>query len=88
MCSVVSSEISRRVLRAIVEAYPLEKSGAITNVDISQGTGNVIHVDIVHCSHPRNDASPESTDLVKLRTAISDALKPWNHTVRTIELVR
>ena len=70
-----------------MESYPHEKSGAITSVDISQGTSDVVHVDIVHRPEPRTGASIAPTDLSNLRTAVSDALQPWRHTVRTIELV-
>lgn len=50
MCCVVSSEISRRVLTAIVESYLKETSATITSVDITQAPGDVVPVDIVRCS--------------------------------------
>ena len=88
MCDVVSYEISKRVLTAIVESYPKETDGAITSVEISQGPGDFVHVDIVRCSQPRPDVSFGPTDLVNLRAAVSVALQPWRHTVRTVDLVR
>ena len=84
----LSYEISRRVLKAIVEYYPHENSGMITCVDISQGAGDVVRVDIVHRAGPRTGRSFAATDLTNLRAAVSDALQPWRHTVRTVELVR
>jgi hypothetical protein len=84
----VSYEVSRRVLKAIAESYPHENFGAITSVDISERAGNVVHVDIVHRSESRIQVPFEATHLVNLRTAVSEALQPWRHTVRTVELVQ
>lgn len=84
---VVAHEVSRRVLLAVAGAYPEPNRGAITSVEIMQARDGAVHVDITHTSADNADGSFEDQQLSCLRSAVSDALGPWRHTVRTIEMV-
>jgi hypothetical protein len=83
----VAHEVSKRVLLAIVDAFPEPETDVITGIEITQGCGGDVRVDIRHISQQRADTSDEPRQLSSLRSAVSDALQPWRHTVRTIELV-
>jgi hypothetical protein len=82
--NVVTAEVSRRVLRAISESYP--DAGVIMGIEIAQGWGEAVQVDIRHGPEQRSGSTCESGQLDQLRTAVCSALEPWRHTVRTIEI--
>jgi hypothetical protein len=82
----VAHEVSKRVLLAIVDAFPEPGTGVITGIEITQGSGGDVRVDIRHVSQQRVAPCDEPAQLNSLRSAVSDALLPWRHTVRTIEL--
>ena len=84
LADVDTAEVSRRVLRAISESYPA--AGVITGIEIAQGRGDVVQVDILHEPEDRIGSSCGATQLAQLRTAVCSALEPWRHTVRTIEI--
>ena len=84
---MVAPEVAKRVLSAVVAAYP-EHAGTITGIEITQGPSNAIQVDICHAAHTHANRSLELDQLDILRSAVSDALQPWRHTVRTIEIIR
>ncbi len=86
LTNVVTAEVSRRVLKAISESYP--DVGVITGVEIAQGWGEAVQVDIRHGPEQRSGTSCEPIQLEHLRTAVCSALEPWQHTVRTIEIAR
>jgi len=84
---MVTHEMSRRVLKAIADCYPAAGPGVITAIDISQEQDDLVQVDIVHESQVEMGESFGPGQLHSLRTAVCEALEPWHHTVRTIELV-
>jgi hypothetical protein len=83
---VITAEVSRRVLKAISESYP--EAGVITGVEIAQGWGEAVQVDIRHGTEQRFGSACEANQLDHLRTAVCSALEPLQHTVRTIEIAR
>lgn len=84
---MVAHEISKRVLLAIADAFPEREAGAITKIEITQAGDGAVQVDISHTTASYDHGSIEDRQLLSLRSAVSEALGPWRHTIRTIEMV-
>ena len=84
---VVAHEVSKRVLLAVADAFPEREAGTITKIEITQARDGAVQVDISHTTESYAPGPIEERQLLSLRSAVSEALGPWQHTIRTIEMV-